>query len=131
MKKFIKSSTTNGDINKYAAEAVETEVSEIHYFGYTADVTTDGKNITITISKHKEDYMPDIQIKAVRQDDYLYLSPTLSFPTLTWNDDDYADSIAYYLKEWARLGRFITAINNFVFDYSKWKYDSETDEWYY
>lgn len=131
MKKYIGASVTNGNINKYAAEDVKNEVSEIHRFGYTADVTVNGDNITITISKHKDAYMPEIQITTMHQDNFLYLNPKLSFPVLTCNEDSYADDIAYYLKEWARLGNFITAINNFVFDYSKWSYDPEYDEWYY
>lgn len=130
MKKFVKASTTNGDINKYAAEVVENELLEIPR-GYTANVVLDGEDITITISKHKDPYMPDIQIESMRRDNYLYLNPILSFPVLTWNEGDNADDIAYYLDEWSRLGNFITTVNNFVFDYSKWTYDPEYDEWYY
>lgn len=122
--------STKGNINLYAMENITSVVSELERYGYLIDATLNGESIGVSITK-TDAYMPDITIETVRDGKLLYLTPTLKFPELTQNEDDYADTILYHLKRWADLGKSITEINNFVFDFDKWQYDAETDEWYY
>ncbi|MCM1226400.1 MAG: hypothetical protein NC320_03115 [Clostridium sp.] len=122
--------STKGNINLYAMENVASVVSELERYGYLINATLNGESIGISVTK-PDAYMPDITIKTVRDGKYLYLTPTLKFPELTRNEDDYADFVEYQFNRWADLGKYITEINRFVFDFDKWQYDAETDEWYY
>ena len=135
MKKHILAADSKygkGNIYQYAVSQIDDLLQGIYNHGYTASVTLDDETIDIDVRcSLDEEYMPTITITPVMSDSKLYLTPTLTFPTLTWSEDGYADSIEFYLEKWANLGRFITKVNNFVFDFDKWKYDSADDEWYY
>lgn len=133
MKRFINASIdTKGNIWGYAAEQVKEVLQDISNFGYTVTVSSNGASIVISIVNKKDaEHMPTIKIEPVQVESELYLDPTLIFPTLKWNEDDYVDSIESNLKTWARLGKCITEISNFAFNFNKWKYDEAEDEWYY
>ena len=77
-------------------------------------------NVTLTCVDDPE-HMPTITIKTIKKDEDTYwFVPTLQFPTLTMEENDYVDSIHHYLSKWEKVGRFITNINNFVLHPSAW-----------
>ena len=77
-------------------------------------------NVTLKCIDDPE-HMPKIEIATIKKDEDTYwFVPTLTFPKLTMSDEDYTDSIHYYLSKWEKVGRFITSINNFVLHPSEW-----------
>ena len=85
---------------------------------------------TVTCDEAEADMYPTLELAFSRysnkdKHEIWVAVPTLSFPTLVYNiNDDYPDSIEYYLSRWADLGKAVTQINNIDFDYTDF---SETD----
>lgn len=71
-----------------------------------------------------DENMPNISFQfdavSLASNEY-HLIPTLIFPQLTVNDDDYTDTIHHQLKKWERVGRAITKLNSFVFIPEEWQ----------
>lgn len=58
------------------------------------------------------DFMPDIHVTAVKEDDGRYaLNPDIKFPELNGEEVNYADSIQYILNEWStNIGKLCSAM---------------------
>lgn len=61
--------------------------------------------------------MPTIQLTLNEfEPDMFEVIPTLTFPTLTVSDGDYADTIHYWISRWEQLGKRITKLNKLEFN---------------
>ncbi len=99
-------------------------ITDVDYILYGAgyEVTCEVNGDTLTFSTkyngsgEDSTYMPQIDLEFVDNDDYWSVYPTLTFPQLTFNDDDYVDTIHYWLSKWEAVGKTITTLNKYVFD---------------
>lgn len=130
------------DVRKRAAaELVERVNNELSNYNYSVagelNASENGSVVifTVTCTESEADNYPTLELALDRFTDEngheIWVAiPTLSFPTLVYNlEDDYQDSIEYYLSRWAKLGRAITQINKIDFDYTDFaEQDSSTVE---
>ena len=88
--------------------------------GYVVTCEVNGDTLTFSTkyngSEDDAAHMPQIDLEFIDNDDYWSVCPTLTFPQLTFNDDDYADTIHYWLSKWESVGKTITTLNKYVFD---------------
>lgn len=80
--------------------------------GYTLSVD-DNFDITLT---HKDPLMPKIKVVSGTMGKEHFYTPTLTFPVLTESDDDFPDTIEWYLGRWYDVGKFITKLSTFSFN---------------
>ena len=117
MKKSINAATNEMD---RVTELFEEALGDILYnAGY--EVKCDGVfpdiDIEVTCTESEKINMPKLSLVINEFDTDMYdVIPTLTFPTLTFSDQDYADTIHYWLQKWERVGRYITQLNKFEFN---------------
>ena len=116
MKRNITASTTIEEVTETFVELVH---QKLHPGGYSVDYEGVLPNVKLTAYADGSDsnMMPKLDLKVSEYEPNVYeVIPTLSFPVLTTNSNDYADTIHYYLSQWEQLGRCITELNGFLFD---------------
>lgn len=127
MKRSVKAA--NNDIMQRVTSRFEELIDgELYHAGY--EVTCKGVlpnvKLIVTCTKDEPDKMPAIELEVNQlRDGVIDVVPTLTFPTLTASDEDYADSIHYWLTEWAKVGKYITKLNKFEFDIKAYSEDEE------
>lgn len=74
--------------------------------------------------------MPDLYLKfEVAYDDKHWCAvPTLSFPDLTCGEDDYYDTMHYWLSNWEAIGRVMSSLNKYWFDPEEYLADLADEE---
>lgn len=109
------SRTTSPAVSQY----IETIGGIFYHSRY--DITgygTEDEGITLEVKYRDSDSsnMPTIHLDARIEDGHIYTYPTLTFPTLSMDDESYNDTIHYWLEKWEAVGRYITQLNEYVFD---------------
>lgn len=117
MKRSIKSATN--EENNVTALFEEALDSILYHAGY--EVKCDGTfpdiDIEVTCIASEKINMPEISLVINEFEEGMFdVIPTLTFPTLTLGDQDYADTIHYWLEKWERIGKYITQLNKFEFN---------------
>lgn len=122
-----------------AAELVERVNNELANYNYSVtgelNESENGSVVifTVTCTESEADNYPTLELSFDRftnKDDHeIWVAiPTLSFPTLVYKlEDDYQDTIEYYLDRWAKLGTAITQINKIDFDYTAFAEEDSED----
>lgn len=93
---------------------------DAYNYGYDLNVTDD---MHMTLTAMDEEYAPKIQIETSIYNGAYIFDATVSFPTISNKDMDYADSFRYYMKKWCQLGEFITELNKFSYNPDEWVED--------
>lgn len=117
MKKTVKAATN--DTNR-ATSLFEEKLEEILYpAGYDVKCQGQFPDITIDVACRSTDadLLPTIELAINEfEPDMFDVIPTLTFPSLTVSDDDYADSIHGRIQRWERIGKHMTELNKFEFN---------------
>lgn len=114
MKRRILSSTNythNGAFEQLSSDAYDA--------GYDLEVD-DNLNVIMT-ARRDANILPTVTIRTEQQSDgTFWFIPTLEFPTLTWDENQFNDSIHYVIKQWDKVGQFMTQLNSFIYNPSSW-----------
>lgn len=102
MKKFIRAESVK-PINMEVFQDLE---SEAYRCGYNLTVDTDA-SISLEAIEH-EDKMPEIHVSSVNNNGRIEYNAEMVFQTLNTEDENYYDSIEYYLKKWMKAAEFVT-----------------------
>lgn len=88
--------------------------------GYDMTVTDDWE-ITC-IATEDADKMPKVEIVVTREDDQdtINFDANLTFPALSTAEEQYYDSVHYYIEEWARVGGAVSALVKNSIHLSDW-----------
>ena len=92
--------------------------NEMYHAGYevTGTGTFPDVQLTVACREKESDKMPTITFEVHEYEKGSYeVIPTLTFPNLTVEDNDFYDTIQYWLDKWARVGSYISKINKFSF----------------
>lgn len=131
MKRRRITAATNNVMSKVTARFEEQLDNELYKVKYEVKCTGTLPNVKITVKcidkEHK--MMPTIKLAVDEFESGMFgVIPTLTFPTLTFENNDYADTIHYWLDRWEKVGKCITELNKIEFDLDAAIEDEESGE---
>lgn len=100
MKKVIRAART---INMEVFEDLE---AKAYRCGYNLTVDTDGGISLAAIDP--SDKMPEIHVSTVDTGSRIEYNAEMVFPTLNTEEEQYYDSMEYYVKQWMKAAQFVT-----------------------
>lgn len=84
--------------------------------------------VTVTCRSDEPDRMPVITLDVNEFESNMFeVIPTMTFPKLTVEEQDFADTIHHWLGKWEKVGRAITEVNKFEFDLEAYIEDEEDE----
>ena len=123
MKRYIRATEEkHSDAEKY----FDSLIDSARHAGYKMQVSD---NLKVMLTPEQDiDTMPTITVDTVKIEDEKYkLEAKVEFPTLEYDDGDYADHIEYIIKRWQKVGTFITELQEEVIDFGVSYADDEEE----
>ena len=104
------------EATKLFVELLDNELIKTKYT-VTGIGTLPNVKLKVDYTGSESDKMPKIKFEVVEFEAGNYgVIPTLTFPSLTVGDNDFSDTIQYWIEQWADMSRFISKINKFSFN---------------